>query len=125
MSNDTKARMMEGLTSPSPAAYRKETIQSYAAGWPQVFLGDLWYYFVDYELSERVGEIDTDQVAVHILSGEYDYSAPPELGMAVHEAIPGSTFTVMKGVGHFAMSENPAVFLRYLLPVLDLIKGRP
>jgi hypothetical protein len=27
--------------------------------------------------------------------------------------------------GHFAMSENPAVFLRYLLPVLDLIKGRP
>jgi pimeloyl-ACP methyl ester carboxylesterase len=88
VSNDTKARMMEGLTSPtSPAAYRKETIQSYAAGWPQVFLGDLWYYFVDYDLSERVGEIDTDQVAVHILSGEYDYSAPPELGMAVHDAI--------------------------------------
>jgi pimeloyl-ACP methyl ester carboxylesterase len=64
-------------------------------------------------------------LGVHILSGEYDYSAPLELGMAAHEAIPGSTFTVMERVGHFAMSENPAVFLRYLLPVLDLIKGRP
>jgi hypothetical protein len=27
----------------------------------------------------------------------------------------------MKGLGHFPMSENPEMFLRHLLPVLDRI----
>ena len=27
----------------------------------------------------------------------------------------------MKGLGHFPMSENPAEFLKYLLPVLEKI----
>ena len=29
----------------------------------------------------------------------------------------------MKGLGHFPMSENPDVFLNYLLPVLEKIGG--
>jgi len=29
----------------------------------------------------------------------------------------------MKGLGHFPMSENPNVFLGYLLPVLEKIAG--
>ena len=122
VSNDTKARMMQGLTSPtSPEALRKETIQTYAAGWPPAFLGDLHYYMVDYDLRERASAIDTAQVGVHILSGEYDYSASPAMGLAAHEAIRGSTFSVMEGLGHFPMSEDPEAFLRHLQPVLDTI----
>ncbi len=30
----------------------------------------------------------------------------------------------MKGLGHFPMSENPAEFLKHLLPVLDKIGER-
>jgi hypothetical protein len=30
----------------------------------------------------------------------------------------------MKGLGHFPMSENPAEFFRYLLPVLEKIASR-
>lgn len=117
--NDTKARMMEGLTAPtSPAPYRKETIQTYASGWPQAFLGDLWYYMVDYDLTDRASEIDTSRVGVHIFSGEYDYSGTIERGRAAHEAIAGSSFTEMAGMGHFPMSENPDAFVRYLLPAL-------
>jgi len=124
VSNETKARMMEGLTSPtSPVARRKETIQAYAAGWPPAFLGDLWYYIVDYDLRDRAHEIDTTRVAVHILSGEYDYSGTIELGRQAHEAIDGSTFTEMAGLGHFPMSEDPARFLAYLLPVLDTVRA--
>jgi pimeloyl-ACP methyl ester carboxylesterase len=37
-------------------------------------------------------------------------------------ALAGSTFGEMKGVGHFPMAENPAVFLEYLLPVLEQIR---
>lgn len=122
VSNESKARMMQGLTSPtSPEALRKETIQMYAAGWPPAFLGDLHYYMVDYDLRDRATDIDTARVGVHILSGEYDYSASPAMGRAAHEAIAGSTFAEMRGLGHFPMSEDPESFLVHLLPVLDAI----
>jgi pimeloyl-ACP methyl ester carboxylesterase len=120
VSNETKARMMEGLMAPgAPAAYRKETAYAYAAGWPQSFSGDLHYYFDDFDL--RATPVDTTKTAVHILTGEYDHSAPIEAGRTAHEAIEGSTFTVMEGLGHFPMSEDPERFLDYLLPVLRSI----
>jgi hypothetical protein len=31
----------------------------------------------------------------------------------------------MTEIGHFPMAENPAQFRRYLLPVLDEIRGQP
>jgi len=125
VSNETKARMMQGITSPaSPLPYRKETSQTYASGWPPAFIGDLNYYCVEYDLRERASEIDTSRVAVHILNGEYDYSATPGHGRAAHEAIAGSTFTEMAGLGHFPMSEDPEAFVGHLLPVLEQIRGR-
>ena len=79
VSNESKARMMEGLTAPSsPIAYRKETIQSYAAGWPPVFIGDLWYYIAEYDMRGKAQEIDTSKIGVHIFSVEYDFSATVE-----------------------------------------------
>ena len=121
--NQYKSRLMEGLIAPqSPKAYRKETSWVYASGWPPSFIGDLHYYTQEYDLRQKAAEIDTAQVDVHILSGEYDYSGLHELGRAAHEAIAGSTFTLMNGVGHFPMSENPAAFIDYLLPVLDRIE---
>lgn len=124
VSNQSKARMMEGLCAPkSPESYVKEVSQTYSAGWPPAFIGDLHYYMVDYDLRERAGEIDTTEVAVHIMNGEYDYSGTVAGGIAAHEAIAGSTHTVMKDVGHFPMQENPVEFARYLLPLLSTISG--
>ena len=125
VSNEYKARLMNALMSPaSPEGFRKETSHVYAAGWPPAFLGDLNYYLVDYDLTDRAREIDTRRVAVHILSGEYDSSGTVELGRAAHEAIPGSTWQAMAGLGHFPMSEDPEAFLGYLLPILDRVWER-
>jgi pimeloyl-ACP methyl ester carboxylesterase len=122
VNNEYKARLMDGLmASSSPKPYRKETSFVYACGWPPVFLGDLYYYIEDYDLRQDAAEIDTNAVGVHILSGEYDYSGTSELGKAAHDAIPGSTWQNMEGVGHFPMSENPQAFREYLLPILDRI----
>jgi pimeloyl-ACP methyl ester carboxylesterase len=38
--------------------------------------------------------------------------------------INGARVTVMREIGHFPMSENPAQFRRYTLPVLDEIRAR-
>lgn len=122
VNNEYKARLMYALMSPtSPRSYRKETSFVYASGWPPVFYGDLYYYLEEFDLRAVAGEIDTRMVGVHILSGEYDCSGTVELGREAHEAIAGSTFSEMKGVGHFPMSENPQAFKEYLMPVLALI----
>jgi pimeloyl-ACP methyl ester carboxylesterase len=122
VSNEYKASLMHGLMSPtSPEPNRRETVFVYSAGWPPAFLGDLYFYTTDHDLTEEAANIDTSQVAVHLLTGEYDYSATVGHGRAAHEAIAGSTFDVMEGVGHFPMSENPEVFLAHLRPILDKI----
>jgi pimeloyl-ACP methyl ester carboxylesterase len=125
VSNEFKARLMLGLMSPtSPEARRMETVFGYSSGWPPAFLGDLFYYIDDHDLREEAGHIDTARLPVFLLTGEYDYSATIEHGRAAHEKIPGSTFAVMEGIGHFPMSENPEAFARHLLPVLDKIRAR-
>jgi len=42
----------------------------------------------------------------------------------VANSIPGSEVTIMRGLGHFPMSEDPQAFLKYLLPVLETIASR-
>lgn len=122
VSNEYKARLMDGIMAPrSPKAYRKETSFVYACGWPPVFLGDLYYYIDDFDIRDEAEKIDTTRVGVHILSGEYDYSGTAELGRQAHELIPGSTWAEMQGVGHFPMSENPVQFVEYLQPILARI----
>ena len=122
VSNEYKARLMDGLMAPqSPRALRRETSFVYASGWPASFLGDLQYYIEEFDLRAVAQEIDTNRIAVHILSGEYDHSGRSELGQAAHAAIAGSTWRQMNGVGHFPMSENPDVFLAHLQPILATI----
>ena len=114
---------MWNLTSPtSPENYRRETIWEYGQGAPAVFRGDLHYYSIEHDLTGgRARQIDTSRVAVYLLTGEYDPSVSPEDTRRLAEQIEGARFTEMKGIGHFAMSENYPVFKRYLMPVLDEI----
>ncbi len=125
VNNEFKARVMEGTMSPtSPERYRKETAMVYASGWPPCFAGDIHYYCQDYDLRGKAESIDTNEVAVYILSGEYDMSGQTEMSLEAHQAIAGSKFIEMKGMGHFPMSENPAAFMQYIEPVLEEIASK-
>jgi pimeloyl-ACP methyl ester carboxylesterase len=111
------------LISPtSPATDRWETLWHYMQGGPGVFLGDLHYYFTDGDLRNGLVEaLDAKRCPLHLLTGEYDLSATPELTAELARLVKATSFEVMKGMGHFPMSEDPASFRRYLLPVLDAI----
>ncbi len=122
VNSEFKAHVMYGLMAPqSPEPQKRETVFAYSQGWPPLFLGDLHYYLVDHDLREEGARIDTSKVAVHLLTGEYDYSATVVHGAAAHEAIAGSTFAVMPGLGHFPMCEDPERFLTHLRPVLESV----
>lgn len=122
ISNDFKAHLMYGLTSPtSPEAYRRETAWVYSQGAPAVFKGDLYYYSVDHDLRETAGRIDTRRCPVYLLNGEYDWSGTPAAGEALAAMIPGATYRTLPGLGHFPMSEDPQRFLSEIRPVLAAI----
>ena len=112
-----------GLMSPlSPEKERWETVWHYMQGGPGVFTGDLYFYQVEGDIRSRIGAIDTSICPLYLLTGEYDYSASPRDTEAVAALVKGAKMTVMKGLGHFPMSENPEVFLGYLRPVLEEIR---
>ena len=111
------------LISPtSPNAEKWETLWHYMQGGPGIFLGDLHYYFTDGDLRNGLLDgLDTQKCPLHLLTGEYDLSATPELSAELAKLVKATSFQVMEGLGHFPMSESPAQFRRYLLPVLDRI----
>ena len=105
----------------SPRNHRHEVSWGYSQGAPMVFKGDLYYYSVEYNAEAYVDGIDTTKCPLYLLTGEYDLSATPQLTAELARATGARHFEVMKGMGHFPMSENPAAFLGYLRPVLDRI----
>jgi pimeloyl-ACP methyl ester carboxylesterase len=118
------AGLVSGLIAPqSPDAARWETLWHYMQGGPGVFKGDLHFYRVDGDLRAEVGKIDTTVCPLFLLTGEYDFSCTPEDTQRTAARIPGAEFAVMQALGHFPMSENPAQFRRYILPVLERIRA--
>ncbi|WP_428481685.1 alpha/beta fold hydrolase [Pyruvatibacter mobilis] len=117
------ASVMQLMSPTSPVEDEWETLWYYMQGGPGVFQGDLFYYFADGDMRNGIADaIDTSKCPLYLLSGEYDLSATPEMGRALAEAVNATHFEVMKGLGHFPMSEDPARFRTYLLPVLKMIE---
>jgi pimeloyl-ACP methyl ester carboxylesterase len=118
------AALVSGMMSPQgPAESRHETLWMYKCSGPGVFKGDLYFYRVDGDLREKVARIDTSRCPLYMLTGEYDFSCTPEDTKRTAAQIKGAEVTIMKELGHFPMSENPAQFRRYILPVLEKIRA--
>jgi pimeloyl-ACP methyl ester carboxylesterase len=119
---EAAAGMVSCLIAPTaPTADRWETLWHYMQGGPSVFLGDIHYYFTDGDLrNAALDSLDT-RCPLYLLTGEYDLSATPELTAEVARITKARHFEVMRGMGHFPMSESPGEFRRYLLPILDRI----
>ena len=121
---DVCAALVSGLIAPGgPEPARRETLWHNQQSGSGVFKGDLHFYRIDSDLRPKTGAIDTSRCPLYLLTGEYDFSCTPEDTKRTAAAIPGAEVTVMERLGHFPMCENPEQFRRYILPVLDKIKG--
>jgi len=116
--------MISGLIAPTvPPSERWETIWHYMQSGPGVFKGDLHFYTQDGDVRSRLSAIDTQACPLYLLTGEYDYSCSPADSRELAARIKGAKLTVMEKLGHFPMSEDPALFLSYLRPVLQEIRA--
>lgn len=121
--NESKPACMYALTAPTaPEVGRRETVWVYSQGAPPVFKGDLNYYSVEHDIRETAKDIDTSQVAVYIMNGEYDFATSFAEAKELANQIPGAKAVEMTGVGHFPMSEDPEQFFGFLKPVLREIR---
>lgn len=97
-----------GLNSPlSPEEARRENWWYYAQGGPGVYAGDT-AFGREFDVRAQLKDIDTRRCKVSIISGDYDYSALPDVSRQVAEAIPGAQFTLIEGLGHFPVIEDYA-----------------
>lgn len=112
-----------GMVSPTaPKIYERLTWHIYSSQAIQIFHGDLKFYFRGWDGRGRIEKIDTKICSVYMLTGEYDYSCTPDASKATAEKIPGAEFEMMKGLGHFPMTESPQAFIPYFLRALDFIE---
>ncbi|MCW2726423.1 MAG: carboxylesterase [Frankiales bacterium] len=107
----------------SPTPDRWKTWFYYSQG-SEAFKGDLYFYSVDHDLRERLGEIDGDNCPVVMLTGEYDYLTTPEDGKRTASRIKNAEFIEMKEIGHFPMSENYPRFKTYLQQALGTLRSK-
>jgi pimeloyl-ACP methyl ester carboxylesterase len=114
-----------GLMAPqSPEELRRKAWWIYSQGSPGIYYGDIFFYSEDWDAKDRVSDIDTNKCPVYMLTGEYDYSCTPEMTKSTSDKIQGATFTEMKEIGHFPMTENPDLLMKYLQPILELLRKR-
>jgi pimeloyl-ACP methyl ester carboxylesterase len=122
---ETNAGIVSGLIGPAASeADRWETLWHYMQGGPGVFKGDLRSYEMSAELRARIDEIDATRCPLYLLTGEYDYSCLERDTLELARRIKGAKASIMRGLGHFPMSENPELFLSHLRPVLAEILAR-
>jgi pimeloyl-ACP methyl ester carboxylesterase len=113
------AGVVSGLVAPTaPVTERWETLWHYMQGGPE---GDLHFYMIGGDIRDRVDTIDIKRCPLFLLTGEYDYSCTAEATLDIAKRT-GAPATIMKGLGHFPMSEDPDEFVSYLLPVLETIR---
>jgi pimeloyl-ACP methyl ester carboxylesterase len=85
-------------------------------------MGDLVYYMADGDMRNLdLSPLQAQHCPLYLLTGEYDLSATPALTADLAKKVNARHFEVMKGLGHFPMSEAPERFLGYLRPVLQRI----
>ena len=114
-----------GLMSPTtPRTRATEIWWAYSQGGYGAFFGDIEFYAHDWDARERVQTIDVRRCPVVMLTGEYDYSCTPQASRDTAAKIPGAEFRMMKGLGHFPMTENPEAFLEYLRPALARLRDQ-
>ncbi len=125
--NEFTGVSMYGITSPeAPEAYRREVGWVYSQAGPGIYAGDLYYYNIEHDLTGEASQIATSKIDVHFLSGEYDGTASsgPRGAEALAAQIPGSTYQVIKGGSHFAMSDDYQRFRPYITRLLDQIRTK-
>jgi pimeloyl-ACP methyl ester carboxylesterase len=109
----------------SPERYRRAVTWGAMQSPGPITKGDLYYYFREHDLTGKLDKFDTARCAVYLLTGDYNPTSSVEDTTALSAQIKGAKFSALVGMSHSGMAENPVVFKKYLIPILDEIAKQP
>lgn len=127
-STDYFASRILAATAPgAPEASAQEVYWVYRSNFPGVYAGDNEYFMALHDLRQDGHRIDPARTPVYLLAGQYDPTMlfPKHGAQAVVDNIPGIVFHELKGLGHFAPSDDPVAFCEAVLPILDELVTKP
>lgn len=78
-----------------------------------------------HQTEELVDRLPAITVPVSIFWGQYDRLLPAYWGWRLHEAIPGSSFSLLLDAGHFTMFDRPDILARELQQHLERAAPAP
>ncbi len=116
--------MLWDSMAPQSPEQSKWQVMHQASQGAEVFHGDLYFYSVDHDLRGELDRINGQACPVVMMSGSYDYFAPPHAVEAVAKQIPSSVFIELDQLGHLPMAENYPAFQRYLSEALKIIERK-
>lgn len=107
------------LNAPTSLEVRtRENWWIYSQASPGVYDGDLHFYTDDWDGHALELPPSVKRVPLHLMSGDYDYSCTPAMAQEAARVLEADSLTLMEGIGHFPMIENPPLFLSHLRGVL-------
>lgn len=119
---EASAELTVDLCAPTiPEKYRWELWWLYTQEGAGVYNGDLYFFSHEWDIRDRLADIDTSKCAVYLFTGEYDWSCTPADTLAAGEEIRGAKVTIMENIGHFPMSEDWQLFMSYAKPAFEEI----
>ncbi|MFF2317929.1 alpha/beta fold hydrolase [Arthrobacter sp. NPDC058097] len=120
ISSEYWAGLMYEATSPLAAEQlRRESAWIYASNGPAVYKGDNEYYAHGHDLRVDGHLINTANTPLYAVAGEFDPAAhAPGGSPEIAKNIPGAKYQELKGLSHFAMSDDPVRFHAAIKPIL-------
>ena len=132
ISNEFRMQSMYGKTAPgNPEKNRREIAWTYGQSAPPVSKGDLYYNFIDHNLTGgEARRIDTSQVAVYLMTGQYDWGNSPAETKVLADQIKGARFVELYHVRarHNRLNTAAAKSIRMLTdldPTAAPVSGDP
>ncbi len=116
--------IVDSVVAPDISIRDRLVTKSYQAANPRNLRDDLYLWCEDNGKIELADQIDPSRIPLHLMAGEYDYTCPPDAIEACAKRIGGDTrYTLLRGLGHFPMSEDYGRFRPHLLEALEGIEG--
>lgn len=123
--NQMVGGMMDAVTAPGMSACDSQLGRIIQSSHPRTLRNDLYLWGMDNTDAGRAERIDASKVPLYLYAGEYDFTCPPAHVEACAQRIgAGVHYEMLKGLGHFPMSENYTLFRPVLLRTLADIEAR-
>jgi len=117
--------MVDAVMAPGLSAWDRQVNRMTQSAHPRSLRNDLYLWGVDNSDASRAERIDASKVPLYMYAGEYDFTCPPAHVEASAKCIgEGVHYEMLKGLGHFPMSENYELFRPTLVRTLEEIEAR-